>query len=686
MADRINVAELDFDTIKQNLKNFLKQQNEFTDYDFEGAGLSVLLDVLAYNTHYHSYYLNMVANESFLDSALLRDSVVSHAKTLGYVPYSKKSSMATINFTVESENTTAGLLTIPKGYRFLSNQIDGVVYNFIVLNDTTVTKSGTKYHFDDLNIYEGQLTSYRFIHDEQTNPKQIFTLPDENIDSQTITVSISPSLGNTQISLYEYASDVTEVDNNSEVYFLQEARSGKYEIYFGNDVLGKKLPDGAVVTVTYLITAGPIANKANAFVAGQSLIDNNSQSLTNFIVETVSVSNGGTEREPVDRIKYSAPIQYVSQNRLVTYKDYEVFVRRNYPNIDSISIWGGEDEVPPIYGKVFISLKPKDGFYISEAEKDRIINEIVDPKSVVTVRAEIRDPEFLFVLVNAYAQYDSKRTSLTPDSLKNLIRNSILTYKNNYLDRFSAKFILSKLQENIDSIDTNSIIGSETTIRVQKRFVPVLNRVTNYTVNFNVPLIQGTTFNKLISTEFDVNDSSGIRRTVTIEEVPKSFTGINSVEILDPGVGYTSEPTVTITGDGFGATARAFILNGKIQRIEILNPGIDYNRAVITITGGGGFGAQVLPVIDTRVSKLRTVYFTQTAERVVVNSNAGTVDYDKGIVQLNDINILSTNTFDGTVRISSGVQSSIIQSSRNTILTIDEQDTTSISVTVESII
>lgn len=686
MADRIRVAELDFDTIKQNLKNFLKQQDEFSDYDFEGSGLSVLLDVLAYNTHYHSYYLNMVANESFLDSALLRDSVVSHAKTLGYTPYSKKSSMATIDFVVETENTNAGLSTIPKGYRFLSNQMDGKVHNFVVLQDTTVTKSGTKYYFEKLNIFEGQLTSYRFVHDEQTNPKQIFTLPDENIDTQTITVSVSPAVSNTQLSLYEYAPDITEVEPNSEVYFLQEARSGKFEIYFGNDVLGKKLPDGAIVTVTYLITSGRDANKANSFVASQALIDTNSQSLTNFIIETVSPSSGGTDRESVDRIKYSAPIQYVSQNRLVTYKDYEIFVRKNYPNIDSISIWGGEDEVPPIFGKVFISLKPKDGFFISESEKDRIINDIIDPKSVVTVKAEIRDPEFLYVLINAYVQYDSKRTSLTSDSLKNLVRNSILTYKNTYLDKFSAKFILSKLQENIDSIDTNAIIGSETTIRVQKRFIPVFNRVTNYTVNFNVPLIQGTTFNKLSSTEFDVNDSSGTRRTVTIEEVPKSFTGINSIEILDPGVGFTSEPTVTITGDGFGAQARAFILNGKIQRIEIINPGIDYNRAVVTITGGNGFGAQALPIIDTRVSKLRTVYFTQTAERVVVNTNVGTVDYDKGIVQINDINILSTNVFDGTIRISCGAQSSIIQSNRNTILTIDDQDTTSITVNTESII
>jgi hypothetical protein len=210
MADRLNVAELDFDTIKQNLKNFLKQQNEFTDYDFDGSGLSVLLDILAYNTHYQAYYLNMIANESFLDSALLRDSVVSHAKTLGYTPYSKKSSVATIDFTVETEDSSPGTLTIPKGYRFLSNQIDGRVYNFIVLNDTTVTKSGTRYVFENLNINEGQLASYRFVQSQQTNPKQIFTLPEDNIDTQTLRVTVSPSLSNTSIEVYELVTDVTE--------------------------------------------------------------------------------------------------------------------------------------------------------------------------------------------------------------------------------------------------------------------------------------------------------------------------------------------------------------------------------------------------------------------------------------------------------------------------------------------
>jgi hypothetical protein len=685
MADRLNVAELDFDTIKQNLKNFLKQQNEFTDYDFDGSGLSVLLDILAYNTHYQAYYLNMIANEAFLDSALLRDSVVSHAKTLGYTPYSKKSSVATINFTVETENSVSGLLTIPKGYRFLSNQIDGRVYNFIVLEDTTVSKVGTKYIFENLDIYEGQLSSYRFVQDNQTNPKQLFTLPEQNIDTKTLVVTVSPSLSNTDIEVYEPVIDLIEVQADSKVYFLQESRSGKYEIYFGDDVVGKSVPDGGVVTVSYLITNAQEANKANSFIAGQSLIDSNLQSLTNFIVEPLLSASGGADRESIDKIKYSAPIQFTSQNRLVTYKDYEVFIRNAYPNLESVSVWGGEDEVPPIYGKVFISLKPQNNYFISETEKTKILEKIIDPKSVVTVTTEFRDPEFLFINASITTQYDSKKSSLTEDALKSLIRNSVLIYNSQYLNKFNSKFAISKLQESIDSVDTNSIIGTDSIIRVQKRITPVLGRVSNYLINFNIPLLQGTNFNRLTSSQFNVNDSFGQVRTVTIEEVPKSTTGINSIEIVDPGINFTSEPLVTITGDGFGATARAIVSLGKIQRIEILNPGIDYNQAVVNITGGGGFGASALAIIDNKIGKLRTVYYSENAERVVVDSNVGEIDYDNGIVRLTDLNILSSLTSDGQIRINSGIQNNIIQSVRNTILTIDENDPSSIIVNLQKI-
>jgi hypothetical protein len=228
MADRLRVTELDFDAIKQNLKNFLKQQSEFTDYDFDGAGLSILLDILAYNTHYNAYYLNMVANESFLDTALLRDSVVSHAKTLGYTPYSTRAPVAIVNFTIDSTTTTPATATLPEGYAFLSNQIDSKAYNFVVLNDTTVTKSNTQFFFENLQIFEGQLITYSFIYDQGSNPKQVFTLPDTNIDTTTIKVVVNPSSSNTATATYTKVTDVLDISSTSEVFFLQEERSGNF--------------------------------------------------------------------------------------------------------------------------------------------------------------------------------------------------------------------------------------------------------------------------------------------------------------------------------------------------------------------------------------------------------------------------------------------------------------------------
>ena len=685
MADRLRISELDFDTIKTNLKTFLNQQSEFTDYDFDGAGLNILLDILAYNTHYNAYYLNMVANEAFLDTALLRDSAVSHAKTLNYVPHSTRAPVAIIDFSVESNTTTAATMTISDGFSFLSNQIDSKSYNFVVLDDVTVTKANSKFVFENLEIYEGQLVTYNFTHNSATNPKQVFTLPDNNIDTTTLKVTVAPSVGNTSTSVYNKVTDILNVAGTSEVFFLQEERSGKYQIYFGNDVVGKSLPDGASVSTTYLLNNGTAANKANNFVATATLTDSLGNSQTNFTITPVSAAAGGADRESVDDIKFSAAAQFSTQNRLVTFKDYESYILNNYPNLDSVSIWGGEDNVPRVYGKVFVSLKPTANYYISEAEKQRIIDEIISPKAIVAVQTEILDPEFLYLIVESDVQYDAKKTNSSETAIKQSIRNAVLTYRDRELNKFDTRFILSKMQDDIDDTDLNAILGSETIVRVQKRFKPTIASSQAYTINFNVPLHRGTISNKLVSSEFGVNDSNGVARTVTFEEIPQSYSGITSISISNPGTGYTTAPTVTITGDGTGATATATIVNGSIQSIEVTNRGIDYSRAIITITGGGGYGATATAVIDARTGVLRTIYYDTNAERQIVDSTAGTIDYDTGIVTINDINIRSINTDDELIRLSIESEKGIIQSVRNTILTIDEDDPTSIVTTLEAI-
>lgn len=685
MADSLKVTELDFDTIKENLKTFLNQQTEFTDYDFEGSGLNILLDVLAYNTHYQAYYLNMIANESFLDTALLRDSVVSQAKNLGYVPYSKKSPRALINFTVNSASPVAGSLTIPRGFRFLSNQIDGVSYGFVTLSETTVEKANSDYTFIQLPIHEGQLVNYSFGYDESSNPKQIFTIPDSDIDTTTITVTVQPLSSNTQISIYSLATDASNTQSNSEVFYLQEGKNQQYQIYFGNNVIGRKLSDGSIVNVTYLVTNGDVANKANNFIATETLTDTLGVVQTNFVINPISPASGGAEREGVDEIKFSAPLQFTTQNRLVTYKDYESYIKKNYPAVDSVSVYGGEDEIPPVYGTVFVSLKPKQNYFISDAEKQRIIDEIIKPKAIVAVNTVIRDPEFLFLLVFANVLYDPKKTTLSQEQLKLAVRNSIFAYKSEYLDKFDSTLILSKLQDDIDSVDTNSILGSEVTVRVQKRFRPTLSVSTPYTIFFNVPLHRGTISEKLISTPFNVFDSEGIIREVQFEEVPQSFSGVSSINVLNPGQNYTTNPTVTITGDGTGATAVANIVNGRLNNITVVNRGINYTRATVTISNGDGFGATAEAVIDARTGTLSTIYYDSNSQKQIVTENAGTIDYNAGVITISDIRILSVASLDGLIRMTIESEKGLISTIRNTIITLDETDPTAIITLLEQV-
>ena len=543
-----------------------------------------------------------------------------------------------------------------------------------MLTDTTVTKSGTKYYFENLEIKEGQYVTYSFTQDEGSNPKAVFEIPDADIDTTTISVTVRPSSSNSQITIYNKATDILDITGSSEVYFLQESRGGKYKIYFGDDIIGKKINDGAIVTVNYLSTNGPLANKASEFTVSSSI-----GAYTDITVTVVNVAAGGTNRESVNEVKYNAVSQFATQNRLVTFKDYESYITKNYPSLESISVWGGEDENPPIYGKVFLSIKPKTDYYISESEKKRIIADIITPKSIVAVQTEFRDPEYLYLLINNYIQYDPKKTTLSDAAIKTNVRNAVLSYRNDKLNRFTSKFVLSKMQDYVDSTNLNSIIGSEATVRLQKRFLPTLGAPKNYAISFNAALHRGTITNKMTSTNFNVYDSFGVERTVQFDEIPQSYSGITSIGITDAGSGYTSAPTVTITGDGSGATAEAIIVNGRVQNINILDRGVDYTRAIVTISGGNGYGAKATALVDGKVGTLRLVYYDTNAQRQVVNENVGNIYYDTGEIEIFDLNILSVDSTDGYIRLSLESDKGIIETIKNTIITIDETDPTSIT-------
>jgi hypothetical protein len=319
---------------------------------------------------------------------------------------------------------------------------------------------------------------------------------------------------------------------------------------------------------------------------------------------------------------------------------------------------------------------------LTEAEKTRIINEIIKPKAMISVDAEIRDPDYLYLKVENKVLLDKKKTTLNEEQIKSLIKTAIFGYSNSNLTKFDSIFVLSKLQDRIDAVDLNAIVGSETILRLEKRFEPDLNNAKTYDVKYNVKLHRGTILNRLVSSEFTTIDSLGVTRNAIIEEVPESYTGITRVNVTNPGYNYVSPPTVTITGDGRGATGTATVVNGRVTEVVITNRGINYTKAVISFSGGDGFGASAIAVLDGRFGTIRTVYFNELAERQVINSNAGTIDYDTGLITIDNLRVLSVLTADGDIRLSIESEDGIISSVRNTLITFDQTDPTSVITSV----
>ncbi len=685
MADRLNVTELDFDSIKTNLKEYLRQQTEFQDYDFEGSGLSVLLDILAYNTHYNAYYLNMVANESFMDSSVLRNSVVSHAKKVGYTPRSVSTPRAVVNVTVQTNNSTPGSLTIPKGYSFLSSQIDGNVYRFVTLEAHTTTKTGNNFIFTNVPIYEGQFVTYSYTNSYTNNPNQLFTIPDANVDTDKLKVSVQQSSSNNQVIVYNKATEVLNLSSSSTVYYLQEGKNGRYDVYFGDNIISKKIPDGGIVNLEYLITNGEVANKANNFLS-TSAIDG----FSTITINSIAAAAGGAPRESVDAIKFSAPLNLLSQNRAVTKNDYIKLIQQKYPSFEAVNVWGGEENDPPIYGKVFVSAKPKLGFEVTDTEKEFVKNTILKPMSILTVTPEIVDIDYNYLKINSTVFYERNKSNLSDSELKAGLKTIIENYCATNLNKFNSYFKYSGLETTVDNYNS-AIVSNEIELFVAKKFRPSLNQSDSYILDFGFELNRGTTSDNFYSSpDFTVIDEEGVSRKCFFEEIPSSFTGLESVTITNPGFGYTSTPTVTIVGDGTGATARAVIVNGKLSKVEVLTPGVGYTTAAIQITGGGGSLAAASAVLEGRYGKIRISYYktdeiSSQSTKVVINKNknegiVGTIDYLLGKITINNFQPTSVNNSFGDIMVHIRPKINIIQSKLNKMLVLDVEDPTSITI------
>ena len=478
---KLRVTELDFDNIKDNLKIFLKAQTEFKDYDFEGSGMSILLDTLAYNTHYLGYNANMLANEMFLDSSSLRSSVVSHAKSLGYEVSSPRAPIAVVNVSL---TTTASTKTMSAGTGFTTS-IDGTTYQFVTVADVTANNTGSSVPFDSVNIYEGSYVTTRYTTDT-SDVDQRFLLSDARSDTTTLTVKVQNSSSDSSTTTYTKATDITQLSELSTVYYLQETDSGLYEVYFGDGVVSRGLSDGNIVILQYVVTNKTDANGAFAF-SSPSSIDGE----TNITVTTVGSASGGAESESIASIKLQAPLDYAAQGRCVTVDDYKTYAKKLFPNTQAVSVWGGEDgsydtstgvSSNPEYGKVFISIKNTTGQNLTTVQKSNLVAAF-KPFKVASITPVIVDPETTFIILNITFNYDSSSTTYTKDELASFIATTINNYNTSTLQEFNSSFRHSRVTGLIDNTDS-SILNNTTTVTMAKYLTPIASSL-SYTINFN---------------------------------------------------------------------------------------------------------------------------------------------------------------------------------------------------------
>jgi len=477
-SSNLNITDLDFDNIADNLKNYLKGQEQFKDYNFEGSSMSVLVDLLAYASHIGAINTNIAASELFLDSAQIRKNVVSRAKDLGFVPASESCSSAFINLEMKNVRNADGTspttteMQLPRGTNFVT-VYDGSSYNFVVTSTKRPTQNGTSYNYNNVEIVQGTYASDSFIFDNQfANPK--FVLSNERVDKGRMIVSVT---SNGVSETYALSTGISNITTESKVYYAQENEEGYVEIYFGDGTLGKALSDGDIIDVTYIIVDQLHANGASQFVLNGTI-----NGFSNSLVSNVSKASGGAEKESIESIKFKATKFYTSQNRLVTLNDYKAKVQEYYPNADAVAVWGGEDNDPPEYGKVFVALKPQNSDYLSDTEKE-LVKSKLNALNMLTVRPQVVDAEIVKILVTCVFKYNENATDLSIGELEAIVNTAIQNFDTTNLNNFDAIFRHSNLLKAVDDSNT-SILSNTCNIRLRKRKDISVNETKGYTVTF----------------------------------------------------------------------------------------------------------------------------------------------------------------------------------------------------------
>ena len=510
MATNLKVTELDFDDIKTNLKAFLRQQTEFNDYDFDGSGMSVLLDVLAYNTHYNAMNAHFALNEAFLDSAQIRGNVVTRAKLLGYIPRSILSPRASIDLVVDvagESGTIPTTLTLPRGTK-LKALISGEEFQYVVLDNHTAIIENNKFTFSNVTISEGTFREIKYRVDNDIE-NQKFQLTDEAADTSTLRVRVQENEESTAFDIYTQFESLSNVNAETKTFYLQQNSNEYFEIYFGDGVTGFKPVNNNIVTLDYVITKGKDSNgsgKAVNATDGFSMVDNVG-GFSTITVTTKTLSAGGVDQETSESIRFNAPLTFTSQNRAVTADDYAAIIKKSFANIDSISTWGGEDQDPPEFGKAYIAIKPLLSNLLTEAEKQEITGVILKGKNVVSITPEIVDPNFTFLELDVNFKYNPNLTDRSSTDLQTVVRDTIKDYNFNNLNKFDGVFRHSELLRNIDNSDP-AILNSSIRPRMFQNITPVNNALNNFDLTFTSPFFQSgnsTTF-VLNSTSFKINN------------------------------------------------------------------------------------------------------------------------------------------------------------------------------------
>jgi hypothetical protein len=491
----LQVTELDFGQIRTNLKTYLSSQDQFKDYDFEGSAMAVLLDVLSYNTHYNAYYLNMVANEMFLDTAQQRDSVVSRAKELGYTPVSSIGATAEVQVEFAGLANTVSQFTIPRNSKFTST-VDDVTYTFVTPAANKVLRSTTGKYIKTISITEGEPLSHSWTA-SASNPVR-YIIPNAGVDTTSVTVSVQASATDTTVTEFTRASNITQVFSTTPIYFLEESADQKYEVIFGSGSLGLPVKPGNIVTVKYLVNNGEATNGASKFSVDSINIGETYTSSS--IVSVVSSASGGRPQETVESIKFSAPRNYQTQNRAVVAEDYQRIILNENPDLQSVIAYGGELAVPPINGKVFIAVKPF-GERFATTNRKQSIKSSIQSRTPLAIDPVVVDADYTYIIPSVTTYYDLTRSSLTDAAVEQNTRDAITAFATDNLERFGNKFRFSRFIRSLDNTSTGAVLNNDANIKIQKRITPNTDVATLVELNFNNPIRPST----LSSTQFKYN-------------------------------------------------------------------------------------------------------------------------------------------------------------------------------------